>query len=642
MYYLVTVVVYAAVDVMSCLGLSLQFGVGGVTNFGFIIFQAVGAYAAAILSLPSDSANGGFQTYIGGLHLPFPVPLIGAALAGAALAVPFTLLVGRRLRGDFAAVGLLVAAVLMNLLVMNYKPLLNGDAGVALAPAPLRSDVMTTASLGYQWGFAIAAVVVAAGVYWFVRHITESPYGRTLRAMRDNDKVADSLGKDLRSLRTGVLLLGGAIAGLSGGVLVSFISVWSPAAWTYAETIVLFAAVIIGGRGNHLGAVLGAIIVPVGFEESTRLIANSNPSLPPNLLPSLQWVAIGLLVALFLWFRPQGVLPERKRVIALPGSAAEAGRPSARIPVSAPPAPGPVPITSAGLIPMTTAGSVGPAAAIPAAPAPAPQPVAPAAVTPETLAATPAHDIVLQAIDVSRDFGGVHAVSHVSLAVRRGTLTGLIGPNGAGKSTLLALLAGTDNVSAGHIVYHGQDITRVPAYRRARLGLVRTFQLASEFKRLTVLENLLSATPGNRGDSFRGALAGHRYWGADEASAIAKAAGILTRFGLEPLANEYAGDLSGGQRRLVEIMRALMTDPQMLLLDEPMAGVHPELARQIGGALVELCRDGMTILMVEHELAIMDEFCDPVIVMAEGSVLAEGTMTELRDRTEVVEAYLVG
>jgi branched-chain amino acid transport system ATP-binding protein len=191
-------------------------------------------------------------------------------------------------------------------------------------------------------------------------------------------------------------------------------------------------------------------------------------------------------------------------------------------------------------------------------------------------------------------------------------------------------------------LYHGQDITKVPAYRRARMGLVRTFQLASEFKRLTVMENLLSAAPGNRGDSFLGAVAGRRYWGQDEAAAVAKAAGILTRFGLEPLANSYAGDLSGGQRRLVEIMRALMTDPQMLLLDEPMAGVHPELARRIGNSLVELCADGMTILMVEHELAIMDEFCDPVIVMADGSVLAEGTMTELRDRTEVVEAYLVG
>jgi branched-chain amino acid transport system ATP-binding protein/branched-chain amino acid transport system permease protein len=615
MLYVITLLVYGAVDVISCLGLSLQFGIGGVTNFGFIIFQAVGAYTAAILALPPDTANGGFQTYIGGLNLPFPFPWIGAAVAGAVLALPFTFLVGRRLRGDFAAVGLLVTAVLLNLLVMNYRPLLNGDAGTALVPAPLQSELMATTSTSYQWSFTAGTVVLAACVYWFVRHITESPYGRTLRAMRDNDKVADSLGKNLQSLRTSVLVLGGAIAGLSGGVLVSFIGVWAPPAWTYAETIVLFAAVIIGGRGNHLGAVLGALIVPVGFEESTRLITNANPKLPPNLLPSLQWVAIGLLIALFLWFRPQGVRPERKRVIALPAvpAPAELVRPQHAVGAQAP----------------------NPAkAAVRGEATSRPEPAGPAG--------QPRADIVLRAADVSKDFGGVRAVSGVSLSVRRGTLTGLIGPNGAGKSTLLALLAGTDQVTAGQVFYQAQDITRLPAYRRARMGLVRTFQLASEFKRLTVMENLLSAAPGNRGDSFRGAVSGRRYWGKDEEAAVAKAARTLARFGLESLANSYAGDLSGGQRRLVEIMRALMTDPRMLLLDEPMAGVHPELARKIGSALVTLCSEGMTILMVEHELAIMDEFCDPVIVMADGSVLAEGTMTQLRDRAEVVEAYLVG
>jgi branched-chain amino acid transport system permease protein len=626
MYYLITLVVYGAVDVIACLGLSLQFGVGGVTNFGYIIFQAAGAYVAAILALPSQSANGGFQHYIGGFDLPFPLPWVGAAVAGAVLALPFTFLVGRRLRGDFAAVGLLVTAVLLNLLVMNFVPLFNGDAGLAIVPAPLQSQVMTDTSLSYQWEFTAGVVVLAAAVFWFLRHITESPYGRTLRAMRDNDKVADSLGKNLLSLRTGMLVIGGAVAGLSGGVLVTFISVWSPAAWTYAETIVLFAAVIIGGRGNHAGAVLGAVLVPVGFEESTRLITNANPSLPPNLLPSLQWVAIGLLIAVFLWLRPAGIVPERRRVIALPAQSPQAQSAQARSPApEAPEVPG--------------SSGVPDRAVVKARAAP---PAAQTAMPPPPAAGTPPADIVLQATNVSRDFGGVHAVSGVSLSVTHGTLTGLIGPNGAGKSTLLALLAGTDRISSGTIRYQGQDVTNVPAFRRARLGLVRTFQLASEFKRLTVLENLLSAAPGNRGAGFFGAVAGRRYWRDDEDAAIAKAAGILHRFGLESLANSYAGDLSGGQRRLVEIMRALMTEPRMLLLDEPMAGVHPELARRIGDLLVGLCRDGMTILMVEHELAIMDEFCDPVIVMAEGSVLAQGTMAQLRDRTEVVEAYLVG
>ena len=250
--------------------------------------------------------------------------------------------------------------------------------------------------------------------------------------------------------------------------------------------------------------------------------------------------------------------------------------------------------------------------------------------------------MVIEAVDVVREFGGVRAVAGVSFQVRRGTLTGLIGPNGAGKSTLLAMLAGTLGVTSGKILYEERDVTGVPAFRRARLGLVRTFQLASEFKRLTVMENLLSAVPGNRGDTFRGSLLGKRYWQGDESAAIGRAETILGRFGLEQFANHYAGELSGGQRRLVEIMRALMTEPTALLLDEPMAGVHPNLARRIGNELVALCEEGMTILMVEHELAIMDEFCDPVVVMAEGAVLAEGTMEQLRQRSEVVEAYLVG
>jgi branched-chain amino acid transport system ATP-binding protein len=250
--------------------------------------------------------------------------------------------------------------------------------------------------------------------------------------------------------------------------------------------------------------------------------------------------------------------------------------------------------------------------------------------------------VVLEAVGVVREFGGMRAVDGVSFQVRERTLTGLIGPNGAGKSTLLAMLAGTLPVSSGRVVYRGQDITGMAAFRRARLGLVRTFQLASEFKRLTVMENLLAAVPSNRGDSFRGAVLGKRYWRGDESAAIERAAVILERFGLTEFANHYAGDLSGGQRRLVEIMRSLMAEPGMLLLDEPMAGVHPNLARRIGNELVALCNEGMTILMVEHELAIMDEFCDPVIVMAEGAVLAEGTMEQLRGRSEVVEAYLVG
>jgi branched-chain amino acid transport system permease protein len=625
LFYVFNLLIYAGVDIVACLGLSQQFGVAGVTNFGYIIFQAAGAYTAAILSLPSQSANGGFQSYIGGWNLPFPVPLIGATIVGGLVALPFTFLVGRRLRGDFAAVGLLVTAVMLNLLVTNYRRLLNGAAGLSLVPSPLQGEYNPQSS-GYQWVYSAGALLLAIGAYLLLRRVTESPYGRSLRAMRDNDLVADSLGKNLLAQRTAVLVLGGALAGLSGAILVGYINLWSPAAWGYAETIVLFAAVIIGGAGNHRGAVLGAILVPVGFEEATRYIP---PFGPPGLVQDLQWVAIGLLIVVFLWFRPQGVLPERRRKIGA----------------------GPAPVTTVegpneDVVTLSAwpwspqpAGGAEPAAARTAPARRASAGPAPSALTPP---GSTDGDVVLRAVDLVKDFGGVHAVAGVSIEVRRGTLTGLIGPNGAGKSTLLAMLAGTIGATSGQVFYQGTDVTALPAYRRARLGLVRTFQLASEFRRLTVMENLLSAAPGNRGDSLVGALRGRRYWRRDEAAAIDRARALLDRFGLSSLADTYGGDLSGGQRRLTEIMRALMTEPTMLLLDEPMAGVHPRLARQIGGHLLELCAEGMTILMVEHELAIMDEFCDPVIMMAEGVVLASGTMADLRARADVVEAYLVG
>ena len=599
LFYLANLLVYGGVDAIACLGLSMQFGVAGISNFGYIIFQAAGAYTAAVLALPPDHANGGFQSYIGGLGLPFPIPWIGAAVAGGLVALPFTLLVGRRLTGQVAAIGLLVTAVMANLLVNNFVPLFNGAAGLSVVPQPL-DKLINPQSEVYQWGYGGAAVLIAVAIYFLFRRLTESPYGRSLRAMRDNSPVADALGKDLLSQRTAMLVLGGAAAGLSGGVLVGFITLWSPAAWGYAETIVIFAAVIIGGLGNHKGAMLGAILVPLGFEEATRYI----PAIgAPGLIPALQWVAIGLLIVLFLWFRPQGIIPEPRRRIFAKAQAQGAGTGE-----------------------VATLAQFAPRPRLPS-PADGPE-------------REPGPILSTEGIRVS--FDGVHAVDGVSISIERGRLTGLIGPNGAGKSTLLSVLAGTVTATQGRILYEGQDVTRKPTYLRARAGLVRTFQLASEFKRLTVVENLLSAVPAQLGDSFRGALRGRRYWGREELAAVDEARALMAQFGLIEYADAYAGNLSGGQRRLVEIMRALMAKPQLLLLDEPMAGIHPTLTRKIGQSLQSLCQDGMTILLVEHELAFMDEFCDPVIVMAEGRVLAEGTMAELRGQAEVVEAYLVG
>ncbi len=249
---------------------------------------------------------------------------------------------------------------------------------------------------------------------------------------------------------------------------------------------------------------------------------------------------------------------------------------------------------------------------------------------------------MLMAEDVHRHFEGMRAVDGVSLEVAKGKITGLIGPNGAGKSTFLAVLAGTLPASHGRILLEGDNVTRLPAYARARRGLVRTFQLPSEFGRLTVLENLLVAAPHHRGDSLFGALMGRRYWLRDEERLVTEARGLLQRFGMSAKESDYAGTMSGGQKRLIEIMRALMLHPRCLLLDEPMSGVHPRVIEQIQYYLQVLRSDGLTILMVEHELHLVEQLCDSVFVMAQGKLIGSGTMASLRRQREIVDAYLVG
>lgn len=317
-YYLANLLIFAGVDIIACLALNLQFGVSGVVNFSFIVFQAAGAYAAAVLSMPPDTApDYSFQIYIGGYQLPFPLPWVGGAVVGGLLALPIGLVVLRRLRADYQAIALLVTSIIANTVINNARPLLNGAAGLAAVPQPLDSVVTNPNSYQYLY---IGLTAICVAIVWFIAaRIVNSPYGRTLRAMRENELAAGALGKNSTALKMSIFVVGGAIAGLSGAILVGFLQVWAPSTWLYPETIILFAAVIVGGRGNNVGAIVGALLVPVGFEEVTRLLGRMNIG-PPNLIPALEWVCIGLLILGFLWFRPKGVVPEQRRVF--PGAPA--------------------------------------------------------------------------------------------------------------------------------------------------------------------------------------------------------------------------------------------------------------------------------------------------------------------------------
>jgi branched-chain amino acid transport system permease protein len=327
-YYITTLLVLFGINVIAIWGLDLEFGMTGIFNFAYIVFQAVGAYTAAVLSLGPDTQYGGFQKYIGGLRLPFPLPLVAATAAGGILAVALGLVGLRRLRGDYQAMVMLVISVIATGIANAQLNLVNGPTGLSLVPQPL-SSVLNLSGAGYQWFYVGLTAAVCLVAFWIARGIAASPYGRVLRAVRDSESAAAALGRRVTRARMTVFVIGGCLGGLSGGLLVEFIGAWGPASWLYPETFLFFTAIIVGGTGNLLGNVLGALLVPIAFVEGTRFL----PAIGyPGLIDSLDWVVIGLLLLAFLWFRPRGILPERRRVFPMTPPNPAPGGPQQSVP----------------------------------------------------------------------------------------------------------------------------------------------------------------------------------------------------------------------------------------------------------------------------------------------------------------------
>ena len=248
---------------------------------------------------------------------------------------------------------------------------------------------------------------------------------------------------------------------------------------------------------------------------------------------------------------------------------------------------------------------------------------------------------ILQIDNLSKYFGGLAAVSDCSLKIKRGSITGIIGPNGSGKTTLFNLIAGNLKTSKGIVLFNNQDITDVPSYELFSKGLLRTFQIAHEFTHLTVLENLMMV-PGNQsGENLVNALLKPGLVKKEEEQVKQKAYKVIEFLNLKHLANELAGNLSGGQKKLLELGRTMMVDAKLVLLDEVGAGVNRTLLKDIGTAILRLNKEqGYTFCMIEHDMDFISRLCDPVIVMAEGSILFEGTSDEVKKNEKVIESYL--
>ena len=248
---------------------------------------------------------------------------------------------------------------------------------------------------------------------------------------------------------------------------------------------------------------------------------------------------------------------------------------------------------------------------------------------------------ILQVKNLSKSFGGLKAISNCSLKIKKGSITGIIGPNGSGKTTLFNLIAGNLKSSQGKILFNNEDITNVPSYELFSKGVLRTFQIAHEFTNLTVLENLMMVPGGQSGEKLINALFKPSLVKKEEKNVKEKALQVIDFLNLKHLSNELAGNLSGGQKKLLELGRTMMVDAKLVLLDEVGAGVNRTLLKDIGSAILKLNKEqGYTFCMIEHDMEFISRLCDPVIVLAEGSVLFEGTPDEVKKNEKVIDSYL--
>jgi branched-chain amino acid transport system permease protein len=302
MSYLASLLPLAAIDGILVLGLNLQFGLTGILNFTYITFVAIGAYVSGVITLGAPT-NG--ESYILGAHVPFPLNIVAGGLAAALLGVAISFTTLRRLRSDYLAIVTIGAGQIVYTLIGNETGLFNGWNGIFNVPVPVGQGLSPALQ---QLAFGGVCLVVLALTFLFVHRIQVSPLGRALRSVREDEGVAEAYGRDTYRLKLLAFFLGCFIAGVGGALLVEYATAYNPSAFLPGETFILWAALLIGGVGNNWGALLGALIVPVGFAEATRFL----PTIGNNtLVESLRGVAIGLLIILAPLLLPHGLLRER-------------------------------------------------------------------------------------------------------------------------------------------------------------------------------------------------------------------------------------------------------------------------------------------------------------------------------------------
>ena len=626
--YLVSIITEGAIFGIMALGLNVIWGWSGDFDLAYYGYVALGAYMTLVLTIGPQQPP---AEYILGLQLPYLVALLGAVISSALMGLIVGLIALRHLRGIYFSIVTLGAVYVLYVLASQYVPLFDGYNGLFGLLNPM-GDALGLDFNSYQYFFLGFSVFVFILVFIFMARVSGSRFGLALRSLREDERAAAAFGRDIYQLKLKAYVLGAAFGGLAGGLFAAYLSAFNPSAWSPIEVIILYSAVIVGGKGNIRGVVLGVVIMIVFVQESTRFL----PEIPgyPNIVPALREIVVGGVLVLFIRFRPQGLLPERRyrdRLAVTGGQSGGLGTFSERFRF------GRVrnQRSTSVVPPSSTTKATNEVTGV-AAVAPVLQPrVQEQAVVSTSL------PVVLEVEGLYKHFGGVAAVDNCKFVAPKGQVTGLIGPNGAGKSTAIDLISGFKLPDAGTIVFDGTSIRGLPPHRISRLGLIRTFQTPREWPNLTVLENVVLAHwDPERETLWRGLLGVRHAQRLSTESELRNAREILVELGLDKLSNERAGNLSGGQKRLVEFARIRMAAPRLVILDEPMGGVNPVLGERMAVAIEGFITAGTSVIIVEHNLPFIERVAQQVVVMSQGAVIATGPFESLRSNQSVIDAYL--
>ncbi len=558
------------------------------------------------------------------------------------LAIPF---VGTDVTGSDEFLRAVTYATANAHLISVYGTSVTGQAADAFNQV-FAAQFGSTAQPLANANYAYDAVISLALAILFMARLSGSRFGLALRSLREDERAAAAFGRDIYTLKLKACVLGAACGGLAGSLFAAYLSAFNPSAWSPIETIVLYSAILVGGKGNIRGVVLGVVIMIVLVQESTRFLPEISGH--PAIIPALREIVVGAVLVLFLRFHPQGLLPERRYIDRAPSK-------QLALQVNAPPLPEAAAVDPPSRSRLQDEQESTPEPVVSetiAEPVPEQEQVVAGTVAEVLVSPAPEQDqavaskSVTEALVVkglSKHFGGVIAVDNCSFQILQGQVTGLIGPNGAGKSTAIDLIAGFKLPDTGTVLFEGAAIQGLPPHRVSRLGLIRTFQTPREWPALTVLENVLLARWDRERKTFWRSLSGSgRLQHSTPDADFVRARAILKELGLTELTNERAGNLSGGQKRLVEFARIRMASPHLVILDEPMGGVNPVLGERMAEAIQGFVDAGTTVLIVEHNLPFIERVTHHVIVMAEGSVIADGSFESLRSNQSVIDAYLGG